>query len=234
MIDREHKYYQNRPGAYISHLFGHEGENSLLSLLLQQGLALELVSSMSDVMDLFSLFQITIKLTEKGFEKYVDVCNYAFCYLKMLQQKGVQQYIFDEIKQMNSIFFEFKSNENQLSYANMLGRSLQSYPLEHILVHGYLQEKFDPELIQKTINGLQLDNMRIYLVSKKVEPDCTQLEPLYQQKYQDDPLPEQIRKLFQDPEPLVGAEQLNVPPKNPFLPKNFDLLSGPELNHTLP
>jgi insulysin len=33
-------YYKNCPGGYISHLIGHEGENSLLSLLIKEGLAL--------------------------------------------------------------------------------------------------------------------------------------------------------------------------------------------------
>lgn len=32
-------YYKNCPGNYISHLLGHEGENSLLSLLVDEGLA---------------------------------------------------------------------------------------------------------------------------------------------------------------------------------------------------
>jgi len=37
-------YYRESPANYLSHLFGHEGENSLLSVLLEEGLAYELWS----------------------------------------------------------------------------------------------------------------------------------------------------------------------------------------------
>ena len=36
--------YVSNPHKYISHLLGHEGENSLLALLIEEGLALELTA----------------------------------------------------------------------------------------------------------------------------------------------------------------------------------------------
>lgn len=36
------KHYKNNPSNYLSHLLGHEGENSLLSILIRKGLAVEL------------------------------------------------------------------------------------------------------------------------------------------------------------------------------------------------
>lgn len=40
IVDYLHPHYLVSPGGYISHLMGHEGENSLLSLLKGEGLAL--------------------------------------------------------------------------------------------------------------------------------------------------------------------------------------------------
>ena len=37
-------YYKYNPHKYITHLLGHEGENSLLALLIEEGLALELTA----------------------------------------------------------------------------------------------------------------------------------------------------------------------------------------------
>lgn len=37
----------------------------------------------------FSIFTLTIALTKKGLEKYLDVCEYVFSYLQMLKAKGV-------------------------------------------------------------------------------------------------------------------------------------------------
>jgi insulysin len=38
-IDNLEPHYMNCPGSYISHLIGHEGKNSLLSVLIDEGLA---------------------------------------------------------------------------------------------------------------------------------------------------------------------------------------------------
>lgn len=42
--------------GYISNLIGHEGENSLLSLLKEEGLAVSLMSGPESYMQLFTLF----------------------------------------------------------------------------------------------------------------------------------------------------------------------------------
>ena len=60
------KYYENNPGSYISHLIGHEGENSILSLLIKQGLAYELSAGCSQEIDLFSKLSVSISLSQKG------------------------------------------------------------------------------------------------------------------------------------------------------------------------
>ena len=51
---------------YFSHLFGHEGENSLLSYLISEGLALELSAGGDHELWAFSTFLIEITLTKKG------------------------------------------------------------------------------------------------------------------------------------------------------------------------
>ena len=39
-------------------------------------------------MNLFTVFSIGIELTKKGYDRYKDVCEYVFAYLKLLQTKG--------------------------------------------------------------------------------------------------------------------------------------------------
>ena len=62
--------YRTQPLKYHSHLFGHEGENSLLSYLKAQGLALELSSGYDHEIRSFSNFFIDITLTKKGLENF--------------------------------------------------------------------------------------------------------------------------------------------------------------------
>lgn len=52
-----------KPDDYLSHIFGHEGKNSLLSLLIDEGLAVELASYSENCMNLFTIIGFKISLT---------------------------------------------------------------------------------------------------------------------------------------------------------------------------
>lgn len=77
--------YKSNPLSYVSSLIGHEGENSLFSLLKDEGLALELTSWDWSMMNLFTFFFVTVTLTKKGLEEYTRVINYVAAYLEMLR-----------------------------------------------------------------------------------------------------------------------------------------------------
>ena len=70
--------YKRNPFSYFSHLFGHEDENSILSWIKNEGLALELFSGNVHNLWGFSMFKITIKLTKKGLENYEKVIEAEF------------------------------------------------------------------------------------------------------------------------------------------------------------
>lgn len=92
---------------YLSHLFGHEGENSLFSYLKEQGLALKLSSSGSHEIDTFSRFDLTITLSEKGLKEYEKVIEAVFLYATKIEEAGPKKYIFDEIKDTGIMNFQF-------------------------------------------------------------------------------------------------------------------------------
>ena len=68
----------SKPLNYLSHLFGHEGENSLLSYLKSEGLALDLGAGEDHSMNTFSALMIDIYLTEKGLKNYDKVIEAVF------------------------------------------------------------------------------------------------------------------------------------------------------------
>jgi insulysin len=70
--------FKTQPLRYMSHLFGHEGENSLLSYLISEGWALELSSSFDHELWSFSTFSVDITLTKKGLENYEKVIEAVF------------------------------------------------------------------------------------------------------------------------------------------------------------
>jgi insulysin len=79
-----------QPGHYLSHLFGHEGPGSLLSVLRTKGWCNSLVGGARTGARGFGFFGINVDLTEEGIEhvddivklvfqvsRYVSICNYG-------------------------------------------------------------------------------------------------------------------------------------------------------------
>ena len=95
------------PLNYFSHLFGHEGENSLLSYLISEGLALELTASGDHEMHAYSSFTIDITLTKKGLTEQERVVEAVFQYAQTLRERGPQEYVFEECRDLGRMQFEF-------------------------------------------------------------------------------------------------------------------------------
>ena len=82
------KDIKNRPEYYFSHLVGHEGENSLLSYLISEGLATELYSCGDHCLGAYSLFIVNIVLTKKGLENVNSVVEAVFQYCRRIRDAG--------------------------------------------------------------------------------------------------------------------------------------------------
>ena len=78
------KEYMSQPLRYFSHLFGHEGKNSILSYLKNEGYAMSLSAGEDHEMGIFSDFCVTIGLTKKGLDEYQKVAQAVFKYAQML------------------------------------------------------------------------------------------------------------------------------------------------------
>ena len=58
--------YRSKPFRYVSHILGHEGEGSLLSLLKAKGWADQLMAGETRSHSDHATFEVTIELTEEG------------------------------------------------------------------------------------------------------------------------------------------------------------------------
>mmetsp|Transcript_24151 Transcript_24151/g.37095 ORF Transcript_24151/g.37095 Transcript_24151/m.37095 type:complete len:261 (-) Transcript_24151:1914-2696(-) len=69
---------KTQPMGYYSFLFGHEGENSLLSYLKSKGWANELSAGADHELWSYTNFYVDIHLTKKGLQHYEDVVEAVF------------------------------------------------------------------------------------------------------------------------------------------------------------
>lgn len=101
--------YKTKPLNFLGHLIGYEGPGSILSALKVEGYAngVSAGTSGSNMEDnsMFSIFSITVKLTNKGMANWIHVCKVIYDYLGVIRDSSEEklQQIFDELKQLDAI-----------------------------------------------------------------------------------------------------------------------------------
>ena len=76
--------YKKHISDYITHVIGHEGAHSLLSILKARQYASELSCYTHDLISQ-TLLGVELKLTEKGYENYCEVYNIMMDYMSSLK-----------------------------------------------------------------------------------------------------------------------------------------------------
>uniref|UniRef100_A0A665VGD9 Nardilysin-like n=1 Tax=Echeneis naucrates TaxID=173247 RepID=A0A665VGD9_ECHNA len=146
------KHYRIKPLHYISWLIGHEGTGSILSLLRKKCWALALFGGNSetgfDQNTTYSIFSISITLTDQGYQNFYQVVDYVFQYLKMLQT-------LDPI--------EFVEN---------ICENMQLFPKEDFLTGDQLMFEYDPQVISAALALLTPDRANLLLLSPENEGHC--------------------------------------------------------------
>ena len=144
------KLYKSQPLRYHSHLFGHEGENSLLSYLISEGLALELSASHEHELNgAFSNLNVDVSLTKKGIAEYERVIEAVFQFSQIVRDRSAQEYIFKEVKRVGEIEFDFLDKTKPLNYTIRMASKMQLFSepenLADIIRHMYIVDEFIPE-----------------------------------------------------------------------------------------
>ncbi|CAG0886100.1 unnamed protein product [Darwinula stevensoni] len=218
------QFYRSAPEHYLSHLIGHKGPGSILSLLKEKGWVNTLVAGKYAGAPGFAFFQVNVDLTEDGLEHTEEIAEIIFQYLKLLHVSGPQEWIFEECRNLSSIDFRFKDKENPINYVVQVTLSLREYPIDEVLSGPYLFDQFKPELISEVLGLLIPDRVRLTVIAKKFEGTTVHKEEWYGIEYSiSDIYPEVIKKWAH----LNMHTELALPPKNEFIPTNFVL-------HTLP
>jgi len=224
------KEYRTKPLQYFSHLFGHEGENSLLSYLKEEGLAMALSSGSDHEMSVFSSFTVDITLTKKGLENVNDVIAAVFKYAQRIRDVGPQQFVFDECQKIGNLKFEFLDKGNSTNYCVKLARNMPNFEndadMEHLIKSSYVYESFDQERI-KQIGAMLADpaNTIISLTSKSFkEEELNQHEPWYNIKFTSEKYNETLLQAMLKPTVKENGKKLDLPPENKLIPSKFDIL----------
>ncbi|KAJ3696077.1 hypothetical protein LUZ60_001454 [Juncus effusus] len=213
-------HYKEVPSNYISHLIGHEGEGSIFYVLKQLGWAMSLTAGEGSDSNEYSFFEICMRLTDEGHDHMEDIVGIIFKYIALLKESGIHEWIFNEIASINEAEFHYQDKVQPLSYALFVNGSMPHYPPEEWLGGSSLLLKFDPSLIQKILDELSFDKVRIFWESKKFEGTVDLTEPWYGTQYSVQNCTPEIIQQWMDSSP---NEDLHLPKPNIFIPTDFTL-----------
>lgn len=228
------KMFDSKPLNYFSHLIGHEGENSLLSYLVSEGLALELTSGPQHELWAFSVLSCEITLTKKGLENYEKVAEAVFQYCQMLRDAGPQEYVFQEIRDLGEMQFKFADKTGPMRTCIGMASRMQIFDesnMDQIIRSKYGCDKFDHELIKQIAEELcKPEKCNIILKSKsfKDQEFINQTEEWYNTEYGVIDMPEDLLKVCKEPKCVIKNKKIGLPPPNDLIPKNFDVLDKDE------
>lgn len=211
--------YKKKPTQYIGHLLGHEGEGSLLAWLKQKGWAEGLSTGLSNRMNNNSTMQVNISLTQSGLSHIDEISAQLFAYIRLIQSKGVQEWVFEEEKQLSLLQFTFAPGRQPARLVQGLSMNMHEYPSPDILQGPYLWEEFDAQRIKQLLAKLTPDNTVRTLVAPDVKTD--KQETWFAAPYAVEPLSSTLQEAWQNAQ---LAEGLHLPAANPFIPQDISIL----------
>ncbi|XP_071983674.1 nardilysin [Engystomops pustulosus] len=218
-------FYKVKPLHYISWLIGHEGKGSILSLLRKKCWALALFGGNSETgfeqNTTYSVFSISITLTDAGYEHFYEVTHLVFQYLKMLQQLGPQERIFQEIQKIEANEFRYQEQTDPIEYVENICENMQLFPKEDFLTGDQLLFEYIPEVIGDALRELTPGKANLLLLSPDNEGKCNLKEKWFGTQYSIEEIDAKWKDLWASDYPV--NPDLHLPAENKFIATDFTL-----------
>lgn len=207
--------WESKPDRLLSHLIGHEGAGSLLSLLKHEQLAFSL-SAGFEQHSFATVCEVNIELTEKGSKEYLKVLEYFFSYIKLLQQEGLPQYLFDEVAKMAHTDY-LHANDNGADggqHAIFIAQYMDKYPVNTTDQRMRLFYKYDPQGFNDVLSYLVPENL--VLMHSQPKAQTSLLEKDFNTSYSRLEASPELLKTWKE---VKLHDKLKLPEPNPYIPE---------------
>lgn len=222
MFPPDLKYYREKPNSYAAHLLGHEAPGSILSFLKQKQWANSLSARIEMSDDNFSVFSLSINLTDDGLKHINDIITVVFQYIEKMKSITSEEQLlhFKELRDIAEMNFRFKSKEDPSNYVISLAERVFKYDVEDILSGPFLYYKFDEHLVKHFIDNFGINNFRYNVVSNSFSGKMDKIEPVYGTEYTIEDIPEDFIKIWSN---TSISNELKLPTENLFIATNFEI-----------
>lgn len=223
----EDEQYMEQPAHYISHLLGHEGPGSVLAYIKAKGWANSLSAGSYTVCPGSAFFTISMRLTPDGLDNYNEIVKTIFQYISLIKETPPQKWIFDEMKILGDVNFNFMEKSRASSFTRKTSSIMQKpYPRNWLLSGQHKLRQFDARAISNAMEYLRPDNFRMVIVSQDYPGDWDKKEKWYGTEYKIEKIPDTIltnlhKALATSPPDRIP--DLHLPHKNEFVPTRLDV-----------
>lgn len=163
--------------TYIGHLFGHEGENSLMSWLKYHGYAHSTNTFEDHNLWGMTNFELSIQLTRKGVKNYDKVVEAVSHFTRVVDGTFPQEWLSNETRRIGQMTFDYADKEPAIdSVIDMASRMqiMDDKNMSLITKSKYVTPVHDPLNIKLVTTLMNIpQNLNIYLSSKSFERNKT-------------------------------------------------------------
>jgi insulysin len=220
------QHYRTKPTSVLGHLLGHEGQGSILELLKARNWGNELSAGVNLGSSCFTVFGISIDLSEEGLNHIEEIIAIVYQYLWLISQVNDAELvkICEEVRDVSQMNFQFKSKEQPFNYCSSLAANLHLYSPEEILTGPFLYKEMDLGLVRSLVGRMLGPELRVDVLSPSFKrlADCK--ERWYETEYSVSPFSESLQRKLENPEP---SREIWLPLKNEFIATDFTVKSTP-------
>ncbi len=215
---------ENRSHTLLGYILGGHHPSSLYSELKKEELIEDISSGLSRIGKECGLFSINFTLTPKGTAQFETVIERCFQALNGVKKMGIPPYIFNEVKTMAKIDYEYQSRIAPYHFvsqhaAGMINEPLESYPLKTVMPTSYNVEETEAFL-----NLLKPETCAYFLMASSeltgISPD--QKEEWSGAEYAVREIPEKTLSAWANVSP---HPEIAIPEQNHFIPNDLKLVT---------
>lgn len=218
------KLYKMKPLEYIAWIVGHEGNGTLISYLRKLKYAMALQAGEEDDFysnSIYSLFSITIELTDLGLKNVNEVIELTFSFLNLVKEKGISENIFKQIQTLALNDFNFAENNTAVDHVMDISGNMLLYDEEDYLSGPFLFHEYSPKTIAQYLNLMTANRVAIFILATKFNNSLFTTDPIFKTKYFTEDITKEVENKWTTVKP---HSFFKIDVENPFLTTDFTIL----------
>ncbi|KAG5439622.1 hypothetical protein PCANB_002199 [Pneumocystis canis] len=209
--------YKSHPIFYLMYLMTFEGPNSPIEYLRENDYASYISFDYHHINEEADILTIILGI----YSDNADVIKALFQCLNFYRDASFQKEVFEELKQIQVMNFNYKGKPDIEDYVSSLSSAMQHSCLDrYYLLSSSVLKEFNPDDIKDLFNALRPDNFRVYLEYNSSSLNYNKSEPYYYSEYLEGALSEDFLEELKNityPDTPLGF------PKNTYIPENTNI-----------